>query len=130
VDETLQAVVSSRVEVMFAAQGAAHSFVCFVIPTSAGVDASHNLHLEVSEMLRRTPQFAAWSARLTCVVSVIGDRLCENNSLTASILTALGDIRVLAAAQSPTGTVFSVVVAPEDCERAVAELHRLLISTQ
>jgi aspartokinase/homoserine dehydrogenase 1 len=127
VDEALQAVVRSRVDVMFAAQGASHSFVCFVIPTTAGIDASHNLYLEVSDRLRRSPEFSVWSARLTCIVTVVGDRLSENNALTASILAALGDIRVLAMAQSPTQTAFSVVVAPEDCERAVAEIHRLLV---
>jgi aspartate kinase len=126
-DTTLVQLRYPPAEVMIAEQAAEYSFVCYVIPTSAGPDASHNLQLELSDRLKHRDDLRAWSVTLVSVVTVIGDRIGESTLHSAAALQALTSVRVLAVAHGAARCSISVVIDPEDADLALNHLHALIL---
>lgn len=125
VDEQMFAITGTRAEVMIAAQSASSSFVCFIIPTSAGPDGVHLIQQAVEAHLLDLN--GLWTLRAVTVVSAIGSGLGDSQlSVKARLLDALDSISILALAQSAASVQFSVVVEPHEAERAAAQLHALI----
>ncbi len=128
VDEKLSMITGSHTDVMFSAQSSAQSFVCFVIPTNAGPDALHSLQSALAEPLSQISQEDVWQMHPVTIVTVIGSRIGDDQRLTAQILATLQGVPILALAQGPSQSNFSVVVEPLDGETAVLRLHDLILS--
>lgn len=127
VDETLFNITGSHADVMISSQSSSHSFVCFIIPTSAGSDVQHNLQIAVEEKLRENFGGDTWSVQSVAVVTAIGSQLDLHHALTAEILIGLRDIRMLALANGPTGHSVSFVINPEDEDVALIRAHEVII---
>jgi aspartate kinase len=126
VDEALFSVSGARTEVMITSQSSSHSFACFVISTSAGQDALHAVQDTLAERLSELPESDHWTMFPVTVITVIGTRLDNLHSLTAGILTSLEGIRILALAQGQCS--LSLVVEPHNSERAINQIHQLVIN--
>lgn len=126
VDEMLFSVSGTHADVTIAAQSSSHSFVCFVISTSAGPDALHNLQVALEE---RLPALARsnWTMFPAAVITVIGTRLDSLHSLTAGVLNALNGIRVLALSQGRSS--LTLVVESHQGENALHRLHQLILNS-
>jgi aspartate kinase len=127
VDNTLFGITGSHADVMISAQSSSHSFVCFVIPTSAGSDVQHSLQIAVEEKLRESFSESVWVVRPVSIVTAIGSQLDHHHALTAEILMSLRDIRILAVAHGPTGYSVSLVTEPDDSDIALARTHEVIL---
>ena len=129
VDQTLFATTHSHADVMISSQSSTRSFVCFLIPTSAGPDAIHSARAALEDNLSENPESAQWVVSPVSIITVISERLDEWPELSAAILSALGKTRILAIAQGPSHCTVSVVVEPQDAEDALLLIHQLVISS-
>jgi aspartate kinase len=129
VDKTLFATIHAHAEVMISAQSSTKSFVCFLIPTSAGPDAIHTTRVALEENLRNTPDTQSWTVHPVNIITVISDKFDQRPSITAHILEALSSIRILAIAQGPSHCSLSVVVEPQFADSALEKLHQLIINS-
>ncbi|MDX2160695.1 MAG: aspartate kinase [bacterium] len=127
IDEVLFTITGSHTDVMISSQSSAHSFLCFIIPTSAGQDAAHNLQLESEERLLEHFPDAGWSVRAVSVITAIGTQIGQQQRLIADLLRALGSTHILAMAQGPGGCSFSIVTELEDGEQALMHLHDVIL---
>ena len=123
VNETLQTVIGSPADVMITAQSSHQTFMCFVIPTSAGPDALHNTQNALQNRLLGEANH--WQVKPVTIITVIGNALDAIPRLTAEVLMSLDDIRVLALSQGPSHCSLSIVVAPEDADEALHRIHDL-----
>jgi bifunctional aspartokinase / homoserine dehydrogenase 1 len=129
VDQTLFATTHTHADVMIASQSSTKSFVCFLIPTSAGPDAVHSAKQILEENLRDNPETNSWTVSPTSIITAISERLDEWPELTASILQAIGKTRILGIAQGPSRCTFSVVVEPQEAEDVLLLIHQLIINS-
>ncbi len=129
VDKTLADISGSHTEVMIAAQSSARTFICFVIPTSAGPDALHHLQAALAPALRAQNEYANWTMRPVSVVTVVGSHLGSVHGHTSDLLTALESLPILALSQGPAHASFSVVLEPEKTDAAVAHIHNLILNS-
>ncbi len=125
VDVKLSEITGSNTDVMISSQSSTQSFVCFVIPTSAGPDALHSLQVALSE----SEESDGWNTRPVQVVTVIGTRLGEIHTLTADILLSLEGVPILALAQGPSHCSLSLVVETQYGEIAVSRIHNLILKS-
>jgi aspartate kinase len=126
VDEALFRVSGAHTEVMISTQSTAQSFVCFVISTTAGTDVLHNLQVILDQRLP-TLNEGGWTMFPVAIVTVIGTQPADPHHFTTRILTALEGVRVLALSQGRSS--LSLVLEPQHAERAIQELHRLVINS-
>ncbi len=130
VDEKLSRITGSHTDVMISSQSSSQSFVCFVIPTNAGPDALHSLQNALAPALAQLDgDDALWMMHPVTVVSVIGSHLGEDQRLIGRLLSSLAGVHILALAQGPSHSNFSVVVEPEDTDAAVTGIHTLILSS-
>ncbi|MBC7809823.1 MAG: aspartate kinase, partial [Burkholderiales bacterium] len=127
VDDTLFAVTGSHADVMISSQSSTQSFVCFVIPTSAGPDAIHSAQQALEEALNEHPDMQTWQVHPVSIITVIGAMLDSLAQHTASILQVLEGTRILALAQGPSHCSLSVVVNPQDAQDALLHIHQLIL---
>ena len=71
----------------------------------------------------------AWTMRPVSIVTVVGSHLGEDHHLTAQLLSALNNVRLLALAQGPSHNNISLVVEPEDTDAAIFGIHDLILSS-
>jgi bifunctional aspartokinase / homoserine dehydrogenase 1 len=119
--------IGTQADVTISAQSSSESFICFVVPTSAGPDAIHTIHAALEERLRETPVTAIWDVAQVGIITAIGAELNTQPRVTARILNALDDIRVLALSQGPAHCNLSVVVASQESDEALRRIHQLAI---
>src|SRR5688572_1002236 len=110
VDETLLATTHTQAEVMISSQSSSSSFVCFLIPTSAGPDAVHGAKQLLDEKLRENPESEFWSVNPVSIITAISERVDEWPELTASVLQAIGKTRILEMTQGPSHCTLSLIV--------------------
>ena len=92
-------------------------------------DALHSLQSALAPLINRLDEVDPWTMRPVTVVTVIGSRLGEDHHLTAQLLSALGNVRILALAQGPSRSSFSLVIEPDDTDHAVTSIHQLTLSS-
>jgi aspartokinase len=127
VDETLFKTTGAHADVMISSQSSAQSFVCFVIPTNAGPDAVHSVQTALEDRLRTYRDTMEWSAHPVSVITAIGANLDDSSALVGKVLQALTGTRILAFAQGPSHCSLSVVVEPKNSERALRQIHGLIL---
>ncbi|MCU0495877.1 MAG: aspartate kinase [Anaerolineae bacterium] len=128
-DETLLSTVGIHADVSFSVQSSSATFLCVIIPTSAGPDAVHIVKNTLEARLSEKPEFQGWTAQPVSVITVIGAELNGNPQWSAQILGRLSSIKLLAVAQSPAECSFSVIVDPKDTEHTLTQLHPLTMQS-
>jgi aspartokinase/homoserine dehydrogenase 1 len=129
VDERLFASTHAHADVMISSQSSTRSFVCFLIPTSAGPDAIHSAQSAVEEYLHEQLETQEWQVNPVSIITVIGDRLDEQPELAAAILQALAGTTILGLAQGPSHCTLSVVVDPKEADEALQVIHEFILSS-
>lgn len=122
VDEIFFDETGNHAEVMIADQSSRHSFVCYVVPTTAGQDAVHALLIALQDKLMDT----TWDAQIVSVVTAVGTTAEKSHELSARILLALDGIPILATAYSPARCGISLVVETTDADTALRHIHALI----
>lgn len=129
VDETLLAITGAHADVMIASQSSSATFLCFVIPTSAGPDALHSLEFALDQQFEARPELRAWgwSSRPVSVVTAIGAHIDQMHTMIAQVFQQLDGVRPLAIAYSPIHCGLSFVVEPDAMEQVESAIHALIV---
>lgn len=129
VDKTLFMTAHNQADVMISSQSSSHSFVCFLIPTSAGPDAVHSIRQSLEENLNENPETQIWTIQSVSIVTAISANLDELPQSMATIVHALDRIRILAMAQGPSHCSLSLVVDTQNAEETLERIHQLVINS-
>ncbi|MFW5748877.1 MAG: aspartate kinase [Chloroflexota bacterium] len=126
VSDTLEEKVGSPADVMIASQSSKSTFLCFVIPTSAGPDAVHSAEHALVKVLDNHPENdEPWQVMPVSVVTAIGAQLDERPDVMAQVLVAVGDAPLLGIAQGPARCSLSLIVLPEHADAVLERVHSL-----
>ena len=125
VGNTLFKTLGMRTEVMISSQSSSSSFLCFVIPTSIGIDGVDRLQQAMKAKMAEYPQKMPWAIETVSMVTAIGSNLNHAPRLLAKALEKLDDIRVYGFAMGPSNRSMTVAVALEDAQTAVLRIHEL-----
>lgn len=124
-NEVLTRLIGSEPDVTITAQSSARSFLCFVIPTSAGPDAIHTIQVTMAEKLQAYAHLSEWRTLPVSIITAVGANLDTQPRVLGALLDTLIDIRILALWQGPSGCSLSIVVEPSHGEEALHRIHRL-----
>lgn len=127
INDTLFLHTGSHADVMISSQSSSRSFLCFIVPPSAGVDAVDTLQVIIRNRLLEYREFADWQVRLLSILTVVGEALDEMPELIGQIFSALGGIRIVGLAQGPSRCSLSVMVEPDDAENALLKIHTMIV---
>lgn len=127
VDKTLYERIGSHADVMISSQSSARSFLCFIIPTTAGFEAVDGVRSALAEQLRYSPTMPEWIVEQVSILTVIGSDLDQSAELIAEVFKALVGIRIKAVSQGPSRCSFSIVLDIQDAEEGLKRLHALII---
>ncbi len=125
VDQILFQSIGVRADVMLAAQSSSQSFLCFVVPTSAGFEAVDTVMTALRARFAEHRDATPWTVQPVSIVTAIGDKIDQTPSLMGQIFAPLDGIRLLGIAQGPARCSVSLVVAPSDAETTLRRLHKL-----
>ncbi len=129
VGSTLFKTLGMRTEVMISSQSSNSSFLCFVIPTSIGIDGVDRLQQALKAKMAEYPQKMPWAIETVSMVTAIGSSLNHAPGLLAKALEKLDDIRIYGFAMGPSNCSITVAIALEDTQTAVLRIHELTAKT-
>lgn len=129
VDEVFFQTTGNHAETMIAAQSPLHSLACFVVPTTAGPNAAHDLQIALNDRLRPSNAVEGWSISNVGIVTAVGAALERTHDLGASILNALNGLRILGAVYSPSRCGISIIVETQDADEALWRIHDLIMKS-
>jgi len=129
VDQTLFSTAHVHADVMISSQSSTKSFVCFLIPTSAGPDAVHSAKQALEQTFRDSPDTQSWTVSPMSIVTGVSERLDEWPELTANVLQVIGKKRLLGIAQGPSHCTLSLVVESQEAEDVLLLIHQLIINS-
>lgn len=127
VDETFLEVIGNKPDVMISSQSSIQSFLCFIVPTSAGgIEAVNTIRDSLQTKISQFSEDTRWHVEHVSVISVIGENLDNNLALTSRILQAVSGIRLIGMTQGPSRCSFSLVVQPDDAHTILTKIHSLI----
>ena len=126
---TFSAVAKQGTSVLMISQSSSEQSICFVIPTRDAPGVIQSLEDELALELIRKDIDQVWSRDNMVILSVIGAGMRETPGVSAKIFGALGlaGINVIAIAQGSSEYSISMVVATEDADPAVRQIHHEVI---
>ena len=127
VGNTLFKTLGMRSEVLIASQSANSSFICFVIPTSIGVDGVDRLRRALEAKMAEYPEKMPWTIETVSLVTIIGTSLHVAPNHLARVLEKLHDIEMYAVALGASTCCFNVAMARGDSTKAIARLHEAIV---
>ena len=127
VGNTLFRTLGMRSEVLIASQSSSSSFLCFVIPTSHGMDGVEHLQRALGEKMAEYPEKMPWTIDSVALVTAIGANLQRAPRLLSRVLAGLGDIEIYGMALGASNCSVSVAMAQKDAAKAVAGIHNLIL---
>jgi aspartate kinase len=130
VDEALFKSIGAHADVMISSQSSSQTFLCFVVPTSAGLEAIGTIRSALQERLTQYHDEVAWQVRPLSVVTAISQNLEKVQRLAAQMLTALEGIPLLGVVQGPSGCSLSFIVEPAYTEDTLHRIHRLIVKNE
>jgi aspartate kinase len=123
VNQQMAAQIGLPSDVMITAQSASRSFLCFVVPTSAGPDAIGALSEALGKVLSKTATTVGWHVEPVSMVTLIGEQISSSPHKTGELLAALGDLPVLGLSFGPGACSMTLVVREADSREALRRLH-------
>ena len=129
VDEALFQTTGNRADVMISSQSSGRSFLCFVIPTSAGPEAVDTILAAINDRLAQYRDSTAWNADSVSIITAIGDYMDENAILIGTIMNQINGVKILGIAQGPSRSSLSIVIDPADTEQTIRRIHELTLKS-
>lgn len=126
---TFAAVASCQASVLMISQASSEQSICFVIPQDSQQVVLESIEQEMSFELARRDIDRVWAQPDVVIVTAIGSGMRRTPGVSARVFGALGkqDINVIAIAQGSSEYSISMVVAGEDADRAVQQIHQEVI---
>lgn len=126
---TFTAVARQGASVLMISQASSEQSICFVIPTSAEGGVIKSIEEEMELELARRDIDRVWAMKDIVIVTAVGAGLRHTPGISGLIFSALGaaDINVIAIAQGSSEYSISIVVAAEDADHAMQQIHQEVI---
>ena len=126
---TFSAVAKAGASVLMISQASSEQSICFVIPTTASEGVLHLIQAEMALELTRLDIDRVWAQDEIVIVTAVGGGLRHTPGIASRIFGALGraDINVIAIAQGSSEYSISIVVASQDGDEAVRQIHQEVI---
>ncbi|MCJ7703474.1 MAG: aspartate kinase, partial [Anaerolineales bacterium] len=126
---TFSAVAKTGASVLMISQASSEQSICFVIPTTASEGVLHSIQAEMALELTRLDIDRVWAQDEIVIVTAVGGGLRHTPGIASRIFGALGraDINVIAIAQGSSEYSISIVVASQDGDEAVRQIHQEVI---
>lgn len=126
---TFSAVASQGASVLMISQSSSEQSICFIIPTKAVPPVAGAIEVEMALELARRDVDRVWSMDDVVIVSAVGAGMRSTPGVASRVFGALGqgEINVIAIAQGSSDCSVSLVVASEDCAKAVKAIHTEVI---
>jgi aspartate kinase len=126
---TFTAVARQGASVLMISQASSEQSICFVIPTNAETAVIQSIEEEMALELARRDIDRVWAMEDIVVVTAVGAGLRHTPGISGRIFSALGDadINVIAIAQGSSEYSISIVVAENDADHAMQQIHEEVI---
>jgi aspartate kinase len=126
---TFTAVARQGASVLMISQASSEQSICFVIPTNAETAVIQSIEEEMALELTRRDIDRVWAMEDIVVVTAVGAGLRHTPGISGRIFSALGDadINVIAIAQGSSEYSISIVVAENDADHAMQQIHEEVI---
>jgi aspartokinase/homoserine dehydrogenase 1 len=125
VNQVFEDIIGSKADVMISSQSSNATFLCFVVPTSANLDALRLLQNALRYELDSDETMQNWDVFPVGVITAIASQIDQKPRLVGRVIGALDDITILAMAQGPSHSSISLVVERDQAELALERIHRL-----
>lgn len=129
VDKTFTQTINTHADVMIASQSSSRSFLTFITPTSAGIDATRKVVDVLKDNLTQEASLLGWNIHPVTIITVIGVQLNHHAGMLAKILDSLSNIPTLAYAQGASNCSFSIVLETENANNALQNIHTMIINS-
>jgi len=126
---TFSAVAAEKASVLMISQSSSEQSICFVIPDSDTQRVITSLENELAFELGRGDIDAVSALRDVVIVTAIGAGMRHTPGVSARIFKALGEenINVIAIAQGSSEYSISMIVASQEADQAVRQIHREVV---
>jgi aspartate kinase len=126
---TFAAVARQGASVLMISQASSEQSICFVIPTRAAHAVIQSVETEMELELTRRDIDRVWAQDDIVIVTAVGGGLRHTPGISGRIFSALGQagINVIAIAQGSSEYSISIVVAAQDADHAVRQIHQEVI---
>jgi aspartate kinase len=126
---TFAAVARQGASVLMISQASSEQSICFVIPTPAAQAVIESVESEMELELSRRDIDRVWEQDDIVIVTAVGAGLRLTPGIAGRIFSALGvvEINVIAIAQGSSEYSISIVVAEQDADHAMRQIHREVI---
>ena len=125
----MEETIGNAGDVMITAQSSTDTFICFVIPTSAGPEAGDTTLLALQQKIQDTPNLAMWMASQVSILTIIGAGLDSYPRAIANVFETLSDTPIIAISQGASHCSLSLVIQPSYMEEALSRVHALTLSS-
>jgi aspartate kinase len=126
---TFAAVARQGASVLMISQSSSEQSICFVIPTKTVKGVIQSVESEMELELSRSDIDRVWAQPEIVIVTVVGAGLRNTPGISGRTFSALGkaSINVIAIAQGSSEYSISIVVAEEDADHAMRQIHQEVI---
>ncbi len=126
---TFAAVARQGASVLMISQASSEQSICFVIPTEAADVVIQSVEAEMELELARRDIDRVWEQPDIVIVTAVMAGLRHTPGIAGRIFSALGeaDINVIAIAQGSSEYSISIVVAAQDADHAMRQIHQEVI---
>jgi aspartate kinase len=128
---TFGAVAGTGTSVPLITQASSEQSICFAVPSDAAARVAQAVELAFKEELERQDIDRVWASNTVSIITIVGAGMRNTPGISGKIFSALGakNVNVIAIAQGSTEVAISLVVASQDTEAALVELHKLTSSS-
>jgi aspartate kinase len=126
---TFAAVARQGASVLMISQASSEQSICFVIPTRTVAGVIQSIESEMELELSRRNIDRIWAQSEIVIVTAVGAGLRNTPGIAGRIFSALGETRinVIAIAQGSSEYSISIVVAEDDADDAMRQIHQEVI---
>ena len=126
---TFAAVARQGASVLMISQASSEQSICFVIPTPTAKAVIESVESEMELELSRGDIDRVWEQDEIVIVTAVAAGLRHTPGIAGRIFSALGkvEINVIAIAQGSSEYSISIVVAEQDADHAMRQIHREVI---
>jgi aspartate kinase len=126
---TFAAVARQGASVLMISQASSEQSICFVIPTDTADAVIQSIETEMELELARRDIDRVWEQADIVIVTAVGGGLRHTPGIAGRLFSALGkvEINVIAIAQGSSEYSISIVVAAQDADHAMRQIHQEVI---
>jgi aspartate kinase len=126
---TFAAVARQCASVLMISQASSEQSICFVIPSNTVANVINSIESEMELELARRDIDRVWAEPEIVILTAVGAGLRITPGIAGRIFSALGDagINVIAIAQGSSEYSISIVVAEQEADEAMRQIHQEVI---